>query len=100
MSNMECALKMQIAHGARAHICNNCLEIHLLSVSLESKTNTIFNITLHMTTAKKRIGIIIFKIFILGGISLDIRSEITFKGSAGASLYNSISDPIWNGIPP
>ena len=32
-----------------------------------------------------RMGIIIFKILILGGISLDIRSEIMFYGSAHAS---------------
>ena len=31
-----------------------------------------------------RMGIIIFKIFIWGGISSDIRSEITFHVSAGA----------------
>ena len=31
-------------------------------------------------------GITIFKIFIWGGILLDIRSEITFYGSAPASL--------------
>ena len=29
--------------------------------------------------------IAIFKIFILGGISLDIRAEITFYGSSNAS---------------
>ena len=32
-----------------------------------------------------RMGITIFKIFIWGGMSLDIRSEITFYGSARAS---------------
>ena len=32
-----------------------------------------------------KMGITIFKIFILGGISLDIRSEITFYVSAHAS---------------
>ena len=32
-----------------------------------------------------RMGITIFKIFIWGGITSDIRSEITFYGSAGAS---------------
>ena len=32
-----------------------------------------------------RMGITIFKIFIWGGISSDIRSEITFYGSARAS---------------
>ena len=31
-----------------------------------------------------RIGITIFKVFIWGGISPDIRSEITFYGSARA----------------
>ena len=33
-----------------------------------------------------RMGITIFKIFIWGGISSDIRSEITFYGSSYASL--------------
>ena len=33
-----------------------------------------------------RVGITIFKIFILGGISSDIGSEIAFYGSARASL--------------
>ena len=40
-----------------------------------------------------RIGITIFKIFIWGGISSHIRSEIMFYGSARAEMYNAISDP-------
>ena len=35
-----------------------------------------------------RMGIIIFKIFIWGVISSDIRSEIMFYGSTRASPYN------------
>ena len=45
-------------------------------------------------------GITIFKIFICGGISSDIRSEITFYGSAYASPSNLISDRISDDIPP
>ena len=45
-------------------------------------------------------GIAIFKFFIWGGISPDIRSEITFYGSADASPLNEISDRISNDIPP
>ena len=44
--------------------------------------------TLHFDTKLQkciRMGITIFKIFIWGGISSDIRSEITFYGSARAS---------------
>ena len=36
-----------------------------------------------------RMGIIIFKIFILGGISLDIRSEIEFNGDEQAGIQLS-----------
>ena len=45
-------------------------------------------------------GITIFKIFIWGGISSYIRSEITFYGSAYASPYNYISDRISHDISP
>ena len=38
-----------------------------------------------------RVGITIFKIFIWGGISLDIRSEITFYGST--ALMNKTKFP-------
>ena len=41
-----------------------------------------------------RMAITIFKILIWGGISSDIRSEITFYGSARASPQNKISDRI------
>ena len=46
-----------------------------------------------------RIGITIFKIFIWGGISLDIRSEITFYGYAHASQNKNFeySYPLNNG---
>ena len=48
-----------------------------------------------------RMGIIsIFKIFIWGGILLDIRWEITFYGSALGSPSNLISDRISDDIPP
>ena len=43
--------------------------------------------------------ITIFKIFIWGGISLDIRSEIRLNGSARTSPQNQISDPISDDIP-
>ena len=42
-------------------------------------------------------GITIFKIFIWGGISSDIRSEITFYGSAYASPLNLLSNRIYRG---
>ena len=47
-----------------------------------------------------RMGIAIFKILICGGISSDIRSEITSYGSALASLQNYISDCMSDDIPP
>ena len=47
-----------------------------------------------------RMGITIFKISIWGGVSSDIRSEITFYGAAGAELFNVISERISNDIPP
>ena len=47
-----------------------------------------------------RMGITIFKILIWGGISSDIRSEITSYDSALASLQNYISDHMSNDIPP
>ena len=44
-------------------------------------------------------GITIFKIFTWGGILSDIRSEITFYGSARAGPNNKISDRISDNIP-
>ena len=46
-----------------------------------------------------RMGITIFKIFIVGGISSDISWEIMFYGSARKSMYNIISDLISDDIP-
>ena len=47
-----------------------------------------------------RMGITIFKIWIWGGISSDIGSEITFYDDAGAELFNVISECISDDIPP
>ena len=41
-----------------------------------------------------------FKIFIWGGISLDIWSEILFNVDAGAEPLNVISEHIYDNIPP
>ena len=45
-------------------------------------------------------GIIIFKIFIWGGVSSVLWSEITFDGSADALPSNKIYDHKTNDIPP
>ena len=45
-------------------------------------------------------GITIFKMFIWGGMSSVIWSEITFCGSADASLLKETSDYITDDIPP
>ena len=48
-------------------------------------TKYIFTVFLKENVNSIRMGITIFKIFIWGGISSDILSEITFYGSAYAS---------------
>ena len=47
-----------------------------------------------------RMGITIFKIFIWGGISSDVRLESTFYGSTRTLPSNVISDRLSDDIPP
>ena len=70
--------------------------------TLLTKLTLVQNTCLWQINVKRyiRMGITIYKIFIWGGISSVIWSEIMFYDSAVMSPYNKISDHITDNIPP